>query len=290
MQFIVTFHEVSNIEKLLKAGANGFVFQNDLITPRPTSSLDLETMTEALIECKKFDAIVYLQATLMMHEMHIDTVKEFLVWAKEQQVDGVLFADVGVYQLAKEMGLEALLIYQPGSLTTNTYDATFWHQMGIKGVVVAREIPKADILQFDNTDFEIGMIGHGYLNMFHSRRPLVTNFMKYQDKEPLPLNQTNLTLIEELRNESYKVLENTQGTHIFRSLPMQSFGSIKELSSVLDTFMIEGLFTTDEWVAEVVSDYISVLNDPTMLDSVLEKYNDSHDTGFLFKETVYNEF
>lgn len=290
MQFITTFHNVSNINKLVKAGVDGFVFQNDLITPRPTSSLDLDAMTDALTDCKKANAIVYLQTTLMMHEMHIDTVKSFLVWAKEHQIDGILFADVGVYQLAKDMGIEGLLIYQPGSLTTNTYDATFWHAMGIKGVIVAREIPKTDILQFDNTDFEIGMIGHGYLNMFHSRRPLVTNFMKYQDKEPLPLNQTNLTLIEELRNESYKVIENIQGTHIFRSLPMQSFASIKELSTVLDTFMIESLFTSDDHVADVVSDYLNVLSNPNALTSVLEKYNDSHDTGFLFKETVYNEF
>lgn len=290
MKFLVTFQDSKNIDLLIEAGVDGFVFQNDLITPRPTSSMELEQMTKVIIYCKKNDKIVYLQLTLMMHEMHIDAVRDFLIWAKDNTIDGILFADVGVYQLAKEVGVEHLLIYQPGTLTTNTFDGTFWQNLGIKGVFVAREITKKDILRFDNQSFLIGMIGHGYLNMFHSRRPLISNFMKYQEEEPLPLRQTNLTLIEEKRNESYKVVENEQGTHIFRSMPMQSFGQVKELSTVLDIFMVEGLFESDEVIASIVKDYKSVLKNADLLESVLEKYENSHDTGFLFKETVYNEF
>ena len=38
------------------------------------------------------------------------------------------------------------------------------------------------------------------------------------------------------------------------------------------------------------TEYKSVLKNTDLLESVLEKYENSHDTGFLFKETVYNEF
>jgi putative protease len=105
---------------------------------------------------------VYLQMTLMIHESSIETVKTWLAWAKKHHVDGILFADTGVITLAKEVAFVDRLVYQPGTLTTNTYDLTFWQNLGLKGMVLAREITLKDILKFkSDATFRIGMIGHG---------------------------------------------------------------------------------------------------------------------------------
>lgn len=292
MQFIVPLQNKENIQALRDAGAKGIIIQNDDITPRPVKSYTKEDMEEIVSLCKQFAMDVYLHLNIMMHQTHVKTVKDYLSFAKTHQIDGIIFGDIGVYQLAKELGIHDKLIFQPGTLTTNAYDANFWHKNNIKGMFVAREITTDEVLEIaKNSPINTAMIGHGYLNMFHSKRPLITNFLTYQkERRPELFNNYEMTLIEEKRQDKFPIFENTHGTHVFRAKPMHSFHVILALKETIDLFMIDSIFQSDNYTINVLKDYQTIIKAPSKQDAVIKKYQATHDTGFLDKSTVYDTF
>lgn len=286
MNFAVTIQDAHMLQNYIDANVDVLIVQNKHITPRGTNSFEMDELASMIELAHQQHVAVYLQMTLMIHEASIQTVKTWLEWAKKQSVDGILFADTGLITLAKMYGMVDRLMYQPGTLTTNTYDLTFWKNQGLKGMVLAREITLKDILKFkSDATFRVGIIGHGYLNMFHSKRPLITNFYKYQEVDEPVYEQ--LALVEEKRQERYPVVENNHGTHIFRPKPMHSFEALEALEHVIDLFIIEGVFKDDEYALDVLRDYHSAIENPNELHRFIEKYNKDHDTGFLNKETLY---
>ena len=112
--------------------------------------------------------------------------------------------------------LENKLIYHPETLNTNYYDPQFWENKGIKGLTISKEITLDDIKEIAETsEIEISLIGHGHLNMFHSRRPLIENFFKYTKSEYDNITDNrNLRIIEEIRNECTNNLNLGSNYHI----------------------------------------------------------------------------
>ena len=292
MRFIVPMHDETNLLALHKAGADGIILQHEAISPRLVSSYDKESMESIIATCQEHNIDVFLHLNVMMHQTHIPVVKDFLVFAKEQNIDGIIFGDIGVYQLAKDLDIHKKLYFQPGTLTTNVYDAKFWHENNIKGMFAAREITTTDIVTIaKESPIETAIIGHGHLNMFHSKRPLITNFLAYQkDERPELFNNYDMTIIEAKRDAKLPIFENTHGTHVFRAKPMHSFDSINQLKDVLDLFMIDSIFKSDQYTIDVLTDYHQVLNDPSTLPEIKKRYHETHDTGFLDRSTVYDTF
>jgi putative protease len=287
MKFAVTIQETKMLQNYIDANVDVLIVQNKDITPRGTNSFEMDDLASMIEQAHQEHVAVYLQMTLMIHEDSVQTVKKWLEWAKKQSIDGILFADTGVIPIAKAYGILDRLMYQPGTLTTNTYDLTFWKNQGLKGIVLAREITLKDIVKFkSDATFRVGIIGHGYLNMFHSKRPLITNFYKYQEIDEPVYEQ--LELVEEKRQERYPVVENTHGTHIFRPKPMHSFEALDALEQVIDLFIIDGVLKDDMYTLNVLKDYHRAIENPNERIKMIKKYSKDHDTGFFNKETKYH--
>ena len=62
-------------------------------------------------------------------------------------VDGVIIADPGLYQVAKEISLEDKLIYSPETLVTSAEDAKFWLSTGMYSVNISPLLTEEEILK-----------------------------------------------------------------------------------------------------------------------------------------------
>ena len=231
---------------------------------------------------------------LIIHNSDLVEVNNFLDTIKTLKVDGIIFGDLGLYTIAKRKGMEHLLIYNPETLNTNYYDPTFWSKKGIKGIIISKEITLQDIRNISlNKRVEIGLVGHGHLNMFHSRRPLISNFFKYNHQESKEyVKNRNLRLVEELRDEAYPVFQDEHGTHIFREKSMESYKEIIELSEALDFFIIDAIFKDTTYLLSTVANYSNILktNDNVLANKISENIMENHDSGFLYKKTVYDKY
>jgi putative protease len=291
MKLAVTLFHIDQVDILLQQGADIIIAGNGTYANRLVCSFSNEELTEIASLVHNKNKELYVPVNQMVHNEHLEALGSYLDTLSEIQVDGIVFGDVSIYQLAKEKNLTSKLIYNPETLNTNTFDPVFWSNQGIKGITVAKEIPLLDILAIcDQSTIEVSMIGHGHLNMFHSRRPLVENFFKYKDEEyDEYINNRKLRLVEEVRNESYPIFQDEHGTHIFREKPMQAFEEILQLRSHLDVFIIDGILMTDSEIESIVGAYHKILttNDLELAKEIHNQYETTHDSGFLYKKTVY---
>ena len=294
MKLTVTPFHVSNIKKLAEAGAEVFIIGNDKYANRLVNSFSELEIKEAIDIIKSMDKEVIISMNLIIHNSDIEQVSEYLETLKVQNVDGIIFGDLGLYNIAKRKQMEHLLIYNPETLNTNFYDKTFWAKKGIRGIIISKEITLHDINEISKgKTIEIGLIGHGHLNMFHSRRPLISNFFKFNDEESKDyIKNRNLRLVEELRDEVYPVFQDEHGTHIFREKAMESYNEIIELSKSLDLFIIDSIFKDPEYLLNTVQNYKEILHtkNQTLANVTSDELKESHDSGFLYKKTVYDKY
>jgi len=294
MKIAVTPFDVLSIKELAVVGADIFILGNDEFANRLVRSFSMPELQEAKEMIDQLGKELYFNMNLILHNEHLEAYKTFLLFAKELKVDGIIFGDLGAYMLAREVGIEGNLIYNPETLNTNYYDTEFWKRKGIKGLTISKEISMSDMLEIcEKKQVEISIIGHGHLSMFHSRRPLIENFFKYnkEDYQEFVENR-NLKIVEEIRDESYPIFQDSHGTHIFREKAMESYKEVLEFKDCIDVFIIDGIFKDTKYLVETVSNYSSILNKGSMklATKISSKYSEDHDSGFLFKKTQYDKF
>lgn len=294
MKLAVTPFTVSSIQPLSESGADIFILGNDKYANRLVKSFTEEEITEAVSIIKSLNKFVYIETNMIVHNEHLQDMENFIVFCRDLHVDGIIFGDLGIYNLAKRNECEHLLIYNPETLNTNLYDPIFWDKKGIKGITISKEITLEDIQGISaNSTIEISLIGHGHLNMFHSRRPLIENYFKYNKKEyDKYLENRQLRLIEEIRDESYPVFQDNHGTHIFRHKALESYQEIDALSKALDVFIIDGVLKNTQYLIETVKNYSTLLHNFSieLAQKISKQYESDHDSGFLYKKTVYDKY
>ena len=295
MELAVTPFNVNSIRELSENGADIFIIGNKQFANRLANSFSLEKIIEANEIIKLLKKKIYVNLNLIIHNIDLNNVKEFLKYIKKLNVDGIIFGDLAIFQLAKEMDLVNKLIYNPETLNTNYYDPVYWSNKGILGLTISKEITLEDIsIIAKNSKIEISLIGHGYLNMFHSKRPLIENFLKYTNNEyDNYIENRNLRLVEEIRDEAYPIFQDSHGTHIFRAKSMESFKEVNILKKMIEIFIIDGIFKDTNYLIKTLKNYKTLLSSTSNKEKALEiskQYEKDHDSGFLYKKTVYVKY
>lgn len=292
MKLAVTPFAVDDIRALADAGADVFIVGHGTYANRLVRSFDEADIKRACELAHSLGKELIVQVNVIVHNDLLAPLESFLAFIDSIDADGVIFGDLAVYQLARRRGMTNRLFYNPETLNTNYYDPVFWGKQGIQGLFIAKEIPLADMTRIAATSpIKLAIIGHGHLNMFHSRRPLVTNFLEYQGEDyDKYLQARNLRLVEELRDESYPIVQDEHGTHIFRSKPMASFNDLYQLTEHIDLFVIDGMFQNAAYLLDAVRDYRTLLDheDPEQAKTIALRYAATHDSGFLHKPTVFD--
>lgn len=295
MKIAVTPLTIQGISVLSKTGADIFIMGNYDYASRLSSSFSEVELAEAATLIKSLDKELYISLNIIAHNSNLSDITEFLKFLNTIPVDGIIFGDLGVYMIAKRLHMEQLLIYNPETLNTSIYDPVFWDRKGIKGITISKEITLNDISEIIKvSSIEVSIIGHGHLNMFHSRRPLIENYFKYTKEEyDSFVENRNLKIVEEIRNEAYPIYQDKHGTHIFREKALESFKEIVMLNEVLDVFIIDNIFKDEEYLLDVLTKYKAIINsnnENEIATAYSKKYEKDHDSGFLYKKTVYDKY
>ena len=271
----------------LKQLTDGFIVGNKRFGARLTTSFSMSEINQAIEIAKGLNKEIFLMANRIFDDQDCE---DFKVWMKDMDNDGltgIIVADVGAISVIDELGLIGKAIYHPETLLTNHYDTNVFASVGIFGAFVAKEITLDEIKQIgSNRQLKLFMIGHGYLDMFYSKRQLVETFTMKANLVNHYHDQKDLTLIEAKReNEPYPILEDDAGTHVFRYNVFHSDAYLDELNSVIDYFVIDTIFEDDQYAAEILDYYQQPTNEKK--EATQTAYQETWDEGFLHKPTIY---
>lgn len=228
-----------------------------------------EEMAEGIAFAHAHGVKVYVTANILAHNDDLEGAKEYFRELKEMQPDALIIADPGMYTLAEEICPEIERHISTQANNTNYETFLFWHRLGAKRVVTARELSLAEIKEIRAhipEDMEIETFVHGAMCISYSGRCLLSNFFtgrgSNQGACTHPCRWKYAIMEEQRPGEYLPVFENERGTYIFNSKDLCMIEHIPDVvESGIDSLKIEGRMKTALYVATVARTYRKALDD-----------------------------
>ena len=232
-------------------------------------NFSFEDMKEAVKFAHERGVRVYVTANILAHNDDLDKVESYFKELGEVGVDALIISDPGVFMIAKRVlpNMELHVSTQANNTNYGTY--RFWHDLGAKRVVAARELSLKELKRIRAEipdEMEIEAFVHGAMCISYSGRCLLSNFLTGRDANQGACTHPcrwKYSLMEETRPGEYFPVEETErGTFIFNSKDLCMIEHIPELVEAgIDSFKIEGRMKTALYVATVARTYRKALDD-----------------------------
>ena len=292
IEFITTPYALEDIQKLKDAGSTTVVVGTPFFSVRSVCTFPVDMLALIKEECNKQGVKLFVLVNRFFVEDEIDLLRNHLKLLKELDVDGIYFGDECVLYEADILGMKDKLIYNPDTLITNHGDVQYYLDEGIQMVTISKEITLSEICtiaQKVNGNCEV--LIHGRLNMLHSKRNLLTNYMSFLKRDDKVHDNMNLYIMEEKRDEKMPILEDETGTHIFSGFTLASFEELQDMVNAgIQHFRIDGIFHNIEYVLEALKLYKEVLDGKrkgheTFIEYQKQYENDNITHGFYYTKT-----
>lgn len=241
-----------------------------------------EDMAEGIAFAHDHKKKVYVTVNILAHNRDLEGVREYLAELKELKPDALIIADPGIFTYAREICPEIECHISTQANNTNYETFLFWHRLGAKRVVTARELSLEEIREIRNhipEEMEIETFIHGAMCISYSGRCLLSNYLVGRDANQGACTHPcrwKYSIVEEQRPGEYMpVFENERGTYIFNSKDLCMIEHMDDiLNSGIDSLKIEGRMKTALYVATVARTYRKAIDD--YLESP-QKYQNSMD-------------
>lgn len=264
--FITTIHSFDSLENLKNAGADAIVIGVEKYSIRSSICVQENELSLWKEKCNRLGLKLYINLLRMVMDEDLVSIRHLLTIFKKLNIDGIYYADEGIFFEAKEIGMEDKLIYQPETLVTSSNDVNFYLNLGIQSVSLAHELSLEEILSIAKVNNNVEILVHGYFSILYSRRPLITNYLSAIQKNEVD-SFLRYDLIEQTRNERMPILEYESGTHIFSEYPIQSLNQIQDMVDLgISRFRIDSIFFDDAWACEILELYNLALNGTLIAD------------------------
>ncbi len=228
-----------------------------------------DEMREGIAFAHEHGVKVFVTANILAHNSDLDGVREYMKELKDIKPDALIIADPAIFSIAKEICPEIEIHISTQANNTNYGTFNFWHGLGAKRVVTARELSLEEIKEIRKNipdELEIETFIHGAMCISYSGRCLLSSFMAGRDANQGACTHPcrwKYAVVEESRPGEYMpVYENERGTYIFNSKDLCMIEHIPEMMEAgIDSFKVEGRMKTALYVATVARTYRMAIDD-----------------------------
>lgn len=230
---------------------------------------------------KKNNKETFISLNKNMFESDLDYLKEIMVKLDDTKINGIMYYDIAVVNIKKDLKLNRALVWNQEHLTTNYETANFWYDFGAKYTYLSSEITLREIEEIKESAKAKLMVNvFGYLPMFASRRHLVKNYLKTFNIE----DESKINYITK-EDKTYPIIDNEHGTIAYSHVCLNAIEEVVNMDVdyiVLNSFNIKAsAFKNIVFMFNIVSpDNVAEFNDE--INELLET-----NKGFLNKETIY---
>lgn len=244
---------------------------------------------------------VYVVLNVFPHNEDLVGLEDYLLELYNLNIDAIIASDPSIIITAKEVvpNLEIHLSTQANNVNWKT--AKYWHEQGVKRIVLARELSLSEIKEIHDKipdTCELEAFIHGSMCMSYSGRCLMSNYMTGRDANRGVCSQAcryKYYLVEEKRpGEYFEVFEDDRGSYVMNS---KDLCMIEHLDKVINagvySLKIEGRMKSAYYVAAVVKAYRQAVDEyqkdpenyrfnPEWMDSLMKVSHRDYHTGFFF--------
>lgn len=274
-----------------------------------SDNFDDDELKESIDYAHKLGKKCYITLNILAHNKDFEGMEDYIRYLDKIKVDAVICSDIGIISLVRKIAPNLDIHVSTQANITNKYSAMEFVKMGVKRLILARELSLEEIKEIRDyipENIEIETFIHGAMCISYSGRCLLSNYLTGRDSNRGQCVQAcrwNYALCEKSRpNNFYEIMEDERGTYILNSKDLCLIEYIDKLAKAgITSFKIEGRMKSPYYVANVVNAYrraISIYQKdpenyhcPEYLVKELEKSsNRGFTTGFYFNEEIKQNY
>lgn len=258
------------------------------------------SMEEIKIACKEAHSRgkkVYVTVNIVAKDEDFNGLKEYVQGLQDAGVDAVIVADVGIISFIRKNFPSLDVHVSTQANITNLASAQFFADMGVKRIVLARELNINQISAIASAlkgRVEVECFVHGAMCISYSGRCLLSNYLAGRDAnhgECVQACRWRYFIREQSREDELEVEEDERGTYFLNSKDLCMIRHLKALQDAgVASLKIEGRMKSSYYVACTTNAYrkaIDMLPKQAGEEFVRELEKTSHrrfTTGFYFGE------
>ncbi len=230
-------------------------------------NFDLENLKWAVEYAHNHGVKVYVTVNIIPHENDLNDLPDYIKYLNEIGVDAVICADLGVISMVRRIAPNLAVHVSTQANVTNSESAIVYVNMGVKRLILAREMTLEEIAQLRAKipqDIELEAFCHGAMCISYSGRCLLSNFFTGRDANRGACVQAcrwGYAIREVSKKQEYPIEEDSHGTYILNSKDMCMIDHLDKMEQAgVTSIKIEGRMKTEYYVANIVNAYRMALD------------------------------
>ena len=254
--------DLERLKWALMYGADAvYIGGKDFSLRANAKNFSIEEIKEACDYAHKLNKKVYVTINIVFHNKDYKGLEEYVKEIYEAGIDAVIVSDIGCINLIKDVCPNLEIHLSTQSSCMNKKSATFYKNLGIKRIVLARECSKEDIKDIIlETNMDSECFIHGAMCVGLSGRCVLSNYMTNRDSNRGGCSQIcrwDFDLFDSKKNE---IKSDTKFTMCSKDLSMIEY--IPEMIDIgIKSFKIEGRMRSIYYIASVVHVYRKLIDE-----------------------------
>ena len=264
-KILVIPSSLENLKDILKTDIDGVILPVEHLAVNSSIYFTLDDV-KSIINLTSKEVCVSINK--IMHNEDLDLLESVLVSLNKMNISKIFFYDLAVMNIVKRLDIKKDLVVFQDHLNASLYSNNFYKRRGIKYSVITNDITLDEINEISKHN-SLMLIVYGYLPIFYSRRYLISNYLKYIDKN----NNSNIYYIKH-KEDKYPIIEEVYGTTIYTKEPIDLINDINDIN--VEYIILNLSFTKEEEVLSILNKYLNNTKD-----------DKEHYRGFIDRKTVY---
>ncbi len=249
-------------------------------------NFDENELVEAVLFAHDLGKKLYVTVNIFARNYDLEKAENYFKFLESINVDGAIISDPGLIYLARQVAPNLPINISTQANTLNYKTVEFWQKVGVKRVILARELSLKEITEIHEKvpDMEIETFIHGAMCISYSGRCLLSDYKTGRSSNRGACVQAcrwNFEIRERGSDgEFMEMQEDERGTYIMNSKDLNLLDYIDDLANAgVISFKIEGRMKSEYYLATVVNAYRRAI------DSYYKKGSD-YKKDSLFKEEL----
>ena len=247
--------------------------------------LSIEDIKELLNNYPNIELFISINKNIFNDDLK--DLKDKLIELSNLNIKGILFYDLSILSIVKNLKLNINLVYHQTHMVVNYNICEFYKNLGCKYAYLSTEITEREMKEISektNIDLIAYFIGHPIIS--HSKRKLISNFYKHLDKE----NNNKINIMKETNKDTkYYIEESNIGTNILTFDILNGSKAFVNLKDKLCYGVLDNYLIDDDIFLKVLKLFYDNLNNEinnqefiSKVEELIGKYD-----GFFYQETIY---
>ena len=243
------------------------------------SNFDDMEMIDAIKYCHLYGVKIYVTVNTVIYDSEVQSFLDYVTFLHQNGVDAVIMQDLGMISLVRKV-LPDLDVHASTQINThNLEQIKFLENLGVKRVVLARELSLDEIKKLD-TNLEIEVFIHGALCVCYSGECLFSSLLLNRSGnrgECAGICRLPFTLLEDSKEVK------TDGKYLLSTKELNTTSHIRELlDSNITSFKIEGRMKSPTTIGFITKLYRMLIDHYEKNEEVVLTFKEQEELMLLF--------